>query len=87
MKNFKLIIPCYFENEGTMINDTLGKDTDISQYDIKDITIYQLPFALSPYSEKGKECGARVHVGNDYFISSMSIQELEILIDLEVSKD
>ena len=84
--NFKLIIPCYFENEGTMINDTLGKDTDISQYDIKDITIYKLPFALSPYSEKGKECGARVHVGNDYFISSMSIQELEILIDLELLK-
>ena len=84
--NFKLIIPCYFENEGTMINDTIGKDTDISQYDIKDITIYQLPFALSPYSEKGKECGARVHVGNDYFISSMSIQELEILIDLELLK-
>lgn len=85
-RQFKLIIPCYFENEGTIINDTLGKESDISNYDIHDVTIYQLPFALSPYIEKGKHVGSRVNVGNDYFISSLKVNELEILIESELEQ-
>lgn len=85
MKIFKLIIPCYFENEQSIQNDKLELDSDITIYDIRDITLYEKPIAIAPYLEKGKVLGTRIVLNNDYFISNMSIDEIEILIDLELS--
>ena len=82
MKQFKLIIPCYFENETTVI---LGETSEISNYDIHDITFYKLPFALSPYFEKGKEEGTRFYINNESFVTPLKINELEILIESELS--
>jgi hypothetical protein len=86
-RQFKLIIPCYFETEETLQYEKMhDKVADKSMYGIFDVTIYERPYAICPHFENNIEIGSRLYVNNEYFISTLKVNELEILIESELEQ-
>lgn len=77
----KLTLPSYFETEETISLEKQGLDCDVSMSDIQDITLYEKPFAISPFLEKRVVVGTRISINSDYFISSLKPDEVDALIE------
>ena len=78
----KLTIPCYFETEETLQYERMNAiSAHISMYLIRDATIYDMPYAVCPHVENDVEIGSRVYVKNEYFISTLKTDEIDILIE------
>ena len=77
----KLTIPCYYETDEVISFEKQGIETTVEQLVIYDITIYEKPFAISPHTDKDKIIGTSIYVGNEHYISTLKVEEVDILIE------
>lgn len=78
----KIIIPCFYTTEEQVRIEDAGLFVSAKDSVLRDITIYQLPFAICPYDEHNITIGSKVFVGNEYFLTPLLPNEIEDLIDI-----
>ena len=79
---FKIKIPCYFNNNETIVYENIIGDCPAAMCDVRDVTIYSMPIFIGGYYEDGKELGTRIILPcNESLITPLKINEVEYLIE------